>query len=122
MPWACNFIKKETLAQVFSCEFCEISKNTFFIEHLWTTASQKEEPYALEYVPGKNKTQEMCESAVDYSLKLLKFVPDWFVAPKTFENFAQKPLSVNCIHRGTAHKLPIYFNFKRYNLKTNFIL
>ena len=26
---ACNFIKKETLAVVFSCEFCEISKNTF---------------------------------------------------------------------------------------------
>ena len=23
------FIKKETLTQVFSCEFCEISKNTF---------------------------------------------------------------------------------------------
>ena len=27
---AFNFIEKETLAQVFSCEFCEISKNTFF--------------------------------------------------------------------------------------------
>ena len=27
---ACNFIKIETLAQVFSCEFCEISKYTFF--------------------------------------------------------------------------------------------
>ena len=26
---ACKFIKKETLPQVFSCEFCEISKNTF---------------------------------------------------------------------------------------------
>ena len=26
----CNFIKKKTLAQVFSCEFCEISKNSFF--------------------------------------------------------------------------------------------
>ena len=24
---ACNFIKKEVLAQVFSCKFCEISKN-----------------------------------------------------------------------------------------------
>ena len=36
---ACNFIKKETLAQVFSYEFCEISKNTFFTEHLRTTAS-----------------------------------------------------------------------------------
>ena len=26
----CNFIKKEALALVFSCEFCEISKNTLF--------------------------------------------------------------------------------------------
>ena len=34
-PEACNFIKKETLAQVFSCEFCEIFKNPFFIEQLW---------------------------------------------------------------------------------------
>ena len=38
-PEACNFIKKDTLAQLFSWEFCEISKNTFFTEHLWTTAS-----------------------------------------------------------------------------------
>ena len=28
-PQACNFIRIETLAQVFSFEFCEISKNTF---------------------------------------------------------------------------------------------
>ena len=28
---ACNFIKKETLAQVFSCEISEISKSTFFL-------------------------------------------------------------------------------------------
>ena len=28
-------IKKETLAQVFSCEFCETYRSTFFIEHLW---------------------------------------------------------------------------------------
>ena len=36
----CNFIKKETLAQVFSCEFWEISKNTFFIEDLREAASE----------------------------------------------------------------------------------
>ena len=35
VEWSCNVIKKETLVQVFSCEFCEISKNTFFTEHLW---------------------------------------------------------------------------------------
>ena len=27
---ACNFIKKDTLTQVFSCEFSEIFKNNFF--------------------------------------------------------------------------------------------
>ena len=36
---ACNFIKKEVLAQVFSCEFCVVSKNIVFTEHLWATAS-----------------------------------------------------------------------------------
>ena len=29
-PQACNFIKKEALVPVFSCEFCEIYKNIFF--------------------------------------------------------------------------------------------
>ena len=37
-PEVCNFIKQETQAQVFSCEFCKICKNTFFIGHLRTTA------------------------------------------------------------------------------------
>ena len=37
---ACNFIKKKILTRVFSCEFCETSKSTFFTEHLWTTASR----------------------------------------------------------------------------------
>ena len=32
-PQACNYIKKETFVQVFSCEFCEIFKNMFFKEH-----------------------------------------------------------------------------------------
>ena len=40
-PEDCSFIKKETLAQVFPREFCEIFKNTFFTEQLWTTASGK---------------------------------------------------------------------------------
>ena len=31
--------KKETLAQVFSCEFSKISRNTFFTEHLRAPAS-----------------------------------------------------------------------------------
>ena len=36
-PQACNFIRKEDLAQVFSYEFCE--KTPFFTEHLWASTS-----------------------------------------------------------------------------------
>ena len=40
---ACNFLKKETLAQVFSCEFCKTPKNMFSTEqsaeHFQMTAS-----------------------------------------------------------------------------------
>ena len=36
---ACNFIKKETLAQVLSSQFSKVSKNTFFTEQPWATAS-----------------------------------------------------------------------------------
>ena len=34
-PEACNFIKKETLGQLFSLEFYKISKNTFSPRHPW---------------------------------------------------------------------------------------
>ena len=39
LPKACNFIKKETLAQVFSCEFCQISKNNFLLRTPLVAAS-----------------------------------------------------------------------------------
>ena len=42
-----NFIKKETLAQVFSCEFCEISKNTFLSRTPPVAASVKVQSYKL---------------------------------------------------------------------------
>ena len=34
-----TLLKKETLAQAFSCQFNKISRITFFTEHLWGTAS-----------------------------------------------------------------------------------
>ena len=37
---ASKSIKKETLAQLFSCEVYKIYKNTFFIKHHWATASE----------------------------------------------------------------------------------
>ena len=38
-PEACSFIKKGTLAQVLSCEFCEIYKNNFYYRTPMVAAS-----------------------------------------------------------------------------------
>ena len=40
-PEPSNFIKREALAHVFSCEFCEISKNTFSYGTPQVAASEK---------------------------------------------------------------------------------
>ena len=44
-PQACNLVKKETLAQVFPCEICEIFKNTFF--HRAPSVAASEHPNVL---------------------------------------------------------------------------
>ena len=36
----CNFIKKETLTQVFSCEICKIVKNIYFYRTPLVAASE----------------------------------------------------------------------------------
>ena len=38
---------KKNLTQVFSCEFCEIFKNTFFIQHIVTTAAASQIPVGV---------------------------------------------------------------------------
>ena len=44
-----NFIKKDTLSQMFFCEFSEISRKNFFIEQIRATA------FGLSFVnPRKN--------------------------------------------------------------------
>ena len=56
LPQACNFIKKR-LTQVFSRKFCKVSKNTFFTEHLWETASERF-PYVFRGVQDENIGQK----------------------------------------------------------------
>ena len=52
--------KKGTLAQMFSCEFCEISENNFFTEHLPATASQQ-----IEQVGAFTRKKESKRCLVD---------------------------------------------------------
>ena len=46
----CNFIKKEALAQEFSCEFCEISKNTFSYRTVPVAASDHSKEFSRNVV------------------------------------------------------------------------
>ena len=46
---SCNFIKKDTLAQAFFCEFCKIFKRSIFTEHIWMTASILRQLLALYF-------------------------------------------------------------------------
>ena len=65
-PEACNFIKKETLAQVFSCEFCEIFKNTLSyrapLECLYFSGTNW--PKLLDFGSVTNLVFAFCQSSV----------------------------------------------------------
>ena len=69
VPEACNFIKNETLAQTFSCDFCEISKHTFFKEHLQATASVCFSLSKLEKL--SSGSEELKEASLDSKLESL---------------------------------------------------
>ena len=49
---------KETLARVLSCEFCDIFKNNFFIEHLRKTAFSM--TYYLTFPSGSECCYQFC--------------------------------------------------------------
>ena len=66
---ACNLTKKETLAQVFFCEFCEIFKNTFY-ECFWTlqvSNRTSSELQSLTFMVKKSYTKNIWNT-VDMSL------------------------------------------------------
>ena len=68
-PKVCNFIEKETLADVFSCEFCEIFKNTFGRLLLWTNASETSNTKYLQLIERRSKVQKKnmsCKRALNF--------------------------------------------------------
>ena len=84
-PEARNCIKRETLAQVFSCKFCEIFKNTFFREDLRTIPSVYCE--LLE-----NKVKNLLKKFYKFTNYGLRIVITWrtsnirFLFPLKFKN------------------------------------
>ena len=67
---ACNFIEKETLAQVLSCEFCEISKNTFLHRTPLVAASERSQQHEIGQLKHRLMNDWKCFS---YCLKKSRF-------------------------------------------------
>ena len=55
---ASNFIKKETLAQVFSCEFCDITKNTF--SYRTSPMAALLVPVVINFAMSKSWNRKLC--------------------------------------------------------------
>ena len=103
MPQACNFIKKVSLAQVFSCEFCGIFKNTFFTEHIRTILSILKFEFVssdqvLNYINDIDRNKS---SGGDIPAKIIKMVKDQRAVP-----------IINCIKIIIFHQALFRMNLK----------
>ena len=65
---------------------------------MWWDCFQR--TFLLQYCHDKNKTQKICDDAVDDFLVALKFVPDWFVTNKMIAKLDSALFSNNYIDLG----------------------
>ena len=72
--FTCNFIKKETLAQMFSCEFCEIFKNTYFCRTPLVAASRNSRNVSLS----------------NFLISVLKHFENNYIPEEIFERYTKQ--------------------------------
>ena len=71
------------LAQVFSCEICKVFKNTFFIQHLRTTASDTKQTSAvattefLSKIPNRNEISNEHLNLCEAEISLDEIIRSW---------------------------------------------
>ena len=111
------------MAQVFSCEFCEISQNTFFIEHLLMNASTFSKDYILNLFVNSPKLQEFYMFLIDLTasrfvrssylevlLKILQNSPENKCGEILFWKICQ-PSACNMINIKTLAQVFFFLNF-----------
>ena len=97
------FIKNEFRAQVFSCEFCEISKNTFFTEHLrWLLLNNKRKEAIYSCDCSSSNANKQKQQITSSSLLMTVTASDWCV--EKVANFRCRSRQPNCIW-------PIFIHF-----------
>ena len=103
---ACNFIKKEPLTQVFSCEFCKIFKNTFLYRTLLTAASY------LSNIPKVTNHEWDSRLKVANLLKASVFSEIFQIVQNKYPLYTERKLNVRKTFRSdTGHFLKVLFKF-----------
>ena len=115
-----QFYQKETPTQVFSCKYCKIFKNSFFVEHLrWLLLDTPHLPIPLIKTRNKNgKTLDLPSILISFSntrnkkvnsstrqIGLTRVTNSWAVAHKSWmarcsthtQGFSRNKFH-NCIH------------------------
>ena len=78
---------------MFSCQFCEIFKNTYFIEHLWTTASD----FTFRVISSRNF---LFPSVFFNSVSFFPITKIWLCAKKQKKN---KPIMKKLVKTERTH-------------------
>ena len=109
-----NICRRKTLVQVLSCEFCEIFKNTFFIEYRWWLLVEHRE---------KSRTQEIKLKNLIFPLERLNWI-----SKIIFKRFIKKKVHAQHSPQASRHNKsdPWSFYWKKnlrnciaYKLKKN---
>ena len=90
---ACNFIKKETQALVFSCEVCGFFKNTFFYRTSLVTASENwilNEKFHGRSLGLNRPLQDIAQNLDD----------DFIMITLTSSSWHRGKISLNMLHTG----------------------
>ena len=98
---------------MFSCEFCEISKNTFFTEHIWVSASESK---AIRKVYSKATASHNGRDLI-YSKSFERLC--WYSIYKDVKSYikpcqnCQKQGDLKPKTNGTLHSIPVSSNFMK---------
>ena len=107
-PLACNFVNKESLPQVFSCEFCEIFKNIFFHR-------------ALSVAASVSTSEAESSPDVEFFIELFRQFPVvWNPKLNCFKDYAKKKNAWNEINTALdgsfSSKIILYFFIRELNI------
>ena len=99
-----QLIKKETLAKVFSCEFYEISKNTFFTEHLWKSTSGVSPRKIIKVAPQVKKKSKKNLDTRAFFVKFWDLNPISMLQLSVYEKseYNGNVCSVKCLGKSAA--------------------